>query len=401
MNCPDPVCRIVQCQVTDDLPSYFGQYSLQNGTFYTNLAITVPSPGGGSYTLPPGEIVIVVPPGAKSVSYQGCLSTVTSELVAGQEQSIVSALMLQIAQQAAICNSVSITPVGGLYWNERISVACADPLLIKVVGTFPPGVTADFFGIFVQAGMFSSRVSTTDANNRAEAFAYTLLNPAHVLCGYWNEEQTFVCPDTTVQTVPGFTYFSQVSQADANSLALAAAQAACPEEIIWEDMLWDAAGSNIGPGGSASFSPQSTTGGVAVTLTTISPNSFPDSDWAFISNTGTIDYVGGPFNCNLHIELSFDVGDPNVPASVDMALYMTVIVYDGITPVDVPFNPGNVIPTPTASGSWSLDFPITIPDSGGLTYTVELYVNNHLSWNLQSSPLPASIDVTNISITNV
>ncbi len=236
MNCCDPICRIISCPPTDDLPSYYGQYSLQSGVSYENGAIIVPAPGGGSYTVPPGTIVINLPPGSTSVNYQGCQSSISLPIPTGSSpaeiQAIVSQVMQQAAAQLAICNAPTNPHSGGpfpptVFSNIGIGINCPGGLAMKQISPLPGIVTLSGDSLFLDAGNFSSSVSESDANAMAQAFLESLIG-TKVQCGYWNTEQSFTCPDTSVQTVPARTYFSTVSQAAADALALAAAEAACP-----------------------------------------------------------------------------------------------------------------------------------------------------------------------------
>ncbi len=236
MSCCDPICRIISCPPTDDLPSYYGQYSLQSGVAYDNGSITVPAPGGGSYTVPPGTIVINLPAGSTSVNYQGCQSSISIPIPTGSTptaiQSIIDQVMQQAAEQLAICNAPADPHSGGpfppvTFGNESQTVLCPDKPAMDLIGTLPPGVTITLTQLTIAAGIFQSSVSVADANAAANTFLLGVL-ASQVLCGWWNTEQSFTCSDSSVQTVPANTYFSIISQASANAIALAAAEAACP-----------------------------------------------------------------------------------------------------------------------------------------------------------------------------
>ncbi len=252
MSCPDPICRIISCPPTDDLPSYYGQYNLQSGVTYENNTIIVPSPGGGSYTVPPGTIVINVPPGATAVTYQGCQSTVSLPIPAGSTpaaiQLIVNQVMQQIAAQLAICNAPEDphNPIPSpfpptTFVNDEVFRSCPGGLLMNLIGTLPKNVFFDIDGLTLQAGVITSGVSVADADKIGDNFLIGLISGgALVQCGYWNTEQSFTCPDTSVQTVPADTYFSVTSQSAADALALAAAESACssPATIDWTQMFY-------------------------------------------------------------------------------------------------------------------------------------------------------------------
>ena len=246
MSCPDPICRIISCPPTDDLPHYYGQYSLQSGISFDNGVIIVPAPGGGTYTVPPGTIVINVPPGATSVNYQGCQSTISLPIPSGSTPSAIQAIVNQVMQQAAaqlaICNAPDNPHSGGpfppvTFGNEVQNAFCTDTPGMDLVGDLPPGVTITFTQLSIAAGIFQSTLSVADANAAALAFLLDVLN-SQVDCGWWNTEQSFICADSSVQVTPANTFFSTVSQDDADAQALAAAEAACPSSsslIILKD----------------------------------------------------------------------------------------------------------------------------------------------------------------------
>ncbi len=243
MSCtPNNICRVICCPPTDDLPSYLGSYNLQSGIAYENLTISVPAVGGGSYYVPPGTIVINLPPGATSVSYQGCQSTVTLPIPTGSTpaaiQDIVNQVMYQVAQQLAICNAPDDphNPIPSpfpptVFYNIEVTITCPSGLAMKQIAALPGIVTLSGDALYLDAGNISSSVSVEDANSKGEDFLTTLLG-VKVQCGYWNTEQSFTCSDSSVQTIPARTYFSTTSLAAANALALAAAEAACPAAAL-------------------------------------------------------------------------------------------------------------------------------------------------------------------------
>lgn len=211
MSCPENICRLISCKTTDDIPSYLGQFSLQAGLVFINTEITVPSPlyPGGSYTVPPGTIVITVPPGSvnsgsgSTISIQGCQSTVTAAIPAGsspsQIQAIVNQVMLQIAAQSAICNAAQNPhnpdpspnpPV--TFFDEGATARCSNAPSMKLVGTLPGTVTLSDDTLFLDAGNFASTVSQADANQKAQNFLNSLLGTV-VLCGWWNNRQSSSC----------------------------------------------------------------------------------------------------------------------------------------------------------------------------------------------------------------
>ncbi len=235
VSCQDRICKLVECTNTGDLPSYLGAYNLQGGLFFTNTAISVPIPGG-FYIVPPGTITIPTQspnqPNASTVSYQGCLNTVSATIPAGSSQEqisvIVNGLMNQVAAQLAICNAPpNPHPPGKKFLNTNGSASCPEGKSMNLVGSLPPTVTMVGDTLFASAGTFSSSISVDDANSKAITFLNSLIGTV-VECGYWNTEQVFTCPNGSTQTVPAHTYFSTDSQDDADEQALEAAAAACP-----------------------------------------------------------------------------------------------------------------------------------------------------------------------------
>jgi hypothetical protein len=233
MNCPDAICRLVTCAVTDDIPSYLGAYSLQSGSQYSNLSLSIPVQGG-FYVVPPGTIVINLPPNPTGVSYMGCRSMVNEPIPTGatpaQILAIVSDVMNQVAAQIPGCNAnapVFNPSILGSFTNGPITVPCADGKMANLIGDLPPGVTLSSSGVSISGGVFSSGVSQDDADSIAEDYLSTFFGTA-VECGYFNAVQNATCCDSTVQSVAAGTIFSVVSQADADAQALAQASAACP-----------------------------------------------------------------------------------------------------------------------------------------------------------------------------
>lgn len=233
MSCPDPICRLVQCVVTDDIPSYLGDYSLQTGSQFVNLEMSIPA-GGGFYIVAPGTIVINVPPNPQFISYQGCKSMVNETVPPGatpaQILQIVSDVMSQVGTQLSLCNAPAPTgnpAVVGSFTNGLVSAGCGGDMLANLVGTLPRYVSFSITGLTIQGGIFSSGISQEDADNQASIFLDSLFD-SEVQCGWYNTQQQAVCCDMTTQTVAADTIFSTVSQADADAQALAQATAACP-----------------------------------------------------------------------------------------------------------------------------------------------------------------------------
>lgn len=233
MNCPDPICRLITCPVTDDLPAYLGQYNLQSGLQFVSLEISVPGTDG-FYIVPPGAIVINLPPNPTVVAYQGCASMVSENIPPGstpaQIQQIVSQVMTQVAAQLPGCNApkpVFNPSLVGSFSNGPVTLGCGGGMSLSQVGDLPAGVTFSISGLTLIGGVFSSSISQADADIIAEDYLSTFFGN-EVICGWWNTQQVAMCCDGTTQTVAADTIFSTVSQADADAQALSQATAACP-----------------------------------------------------------------------------------------------------------------------------------------------------------------------------
>lgn len=125
-------------------------------------------------------------------------------------------------------------PPPPVFFNVPVSqtVTCPGGELFNFTGTLQSWMTLDVVnGQFIgKAGVFAG--SDQDSANAAAQSALSKFVSdqtalGHVQCGFWNTSQSFTCSDSSVQTVPALTYFSTVSQAAANALALAAATAQC------------------------------------------------------------------------------------------------------------------------------------------------------------------------------
>lgn len=233
MNCPDLICRLVTCPVTDDLPAYLGQYSLQTGFQFANLTFSVPT-GGGFYIVPAGTIIINLPTNPTFVSYMGCQSMVTQSIPPGstpaQILAIVNSVMGQVGNQLSQCNAPKNygNPfLPGSFTSGPGFVGCGGGQQLQQIGGLPSGVSFSTYGLTLVGGIFSSSISQADADSKSQAYLLTFFGVS-VTCGWWNTQQQAMCCDGTTQTVAATTIFSLVSQADADAQALAQATAACP-----------------------------------------------------------------------------------------------------------------------------------------------------------------------------
>ena len=394
MSCEQPICRIVTCKPTDDLPSYFGTYSLQNGTFFTNNPIVIPLPGGGYYVYKPDQITIVVPNNPTSIGYQGCQSMVSVPVPAGATDleiaGLVSAVMREVAEQQAGCDGILI-PVGpkSTWVNTRQIAICVDGPEMKLVGTLPAGVTFDISGLSVAAGIFTSKKSQQDADLRAFQYVNDALSV--VQCGWWNEEQNFVCPDSSIVTVPANTYFSQVSQDAANADALAFAETQCTSGGRWSHLLWQVPTLV----GNASFVPDSAEDASFTCDAFVTTAAAPS---ALCENNATLDYNEAGFSSNLHIEFNWDIGASLI--FYELSLY--IAVYDSLNNlISEPLNESGSVPlVPGPSmGSNSLDFPLVLPDSAGDTYQIRVQVDVLINCGIQPV-IDSRINVTSATFTD-
>jgi len=328
----------------------------------------IPLPDGGSYIYKADQINIVVPSNPTSVGYLGCQSMVTVPVPPGATDSeisgLVSAVMRQVAEQQARCDGILI-PLGpkSTWVNTRQIAICVDAPEMKLVGPLPAGVTFDISGLSVAAGVFVSKKSQADADLRAFQYVNNALSV--VQCGWWNEEQNFVCPDSSVVTVPANTYFSQVSQDDANQQALTFAATQCTTGgIDWSMLAWSEA--DFGPG--CGFTPSLATGAVFN-----SHQNPPGGSYTFVENVGQLYYTGSAGNCNLH--LRFDISLNGVPVtnppSDAWIIFVTLKDQDGniIGGFNSDTTPGHSLLEGLGDGIHEFDFPFVVADApAGMTY---------------------------------
>lgn len=111
-----------------------------------------------------------------------------------------------------------------------LSNYCANGLPYYFGTNLPPWITVDSANnrITGAAGMF--RGATQDEANAAGVAGLMAIVPSlNILCGFYNTQQTVTCADHTTQSVPAGTFFSQISQADADNQAIALAQVQCAD----------------------------------------------------------------------------------------------------------------------------------------------------------------------------
>lgn len=123
----------------------------------------------------------------------------------------------------------------------------------------------------------------------------------------------------------------------------------------WDDLLWGVPVLAHTGAATSSFTPDSTTSAVFV-ADCETPNN--NGNYSNAQNSADIDYVDGPFNCNLHIDLT------NI--AVDNRTFGNVLIYDN----------GVLIYTYNyaALASGVYNFPFVLPDTGGVVHTIHITV---------------------------
>lgn len=259
------ICAGVSCENPPELAAY----SLQNNSLYNAQYIfLVQCPTG--YFCPAGlfpkyvtikknrKSIPFPPPGATSISVQGCQSLIVIPIPSGSDTAAINALqqaaLLQWAAQQAICDSITenkLQPKTSFVFNDLVSTTCSGGLLFRISYpyTLPPPV-------FAQGGKLWMKAGTTSASTKEEANAQAIaflqgeiaakISDGVIECGYWNALVEYNC-GLSIQIIPAFTFFSTISQADANAKALVAAQLQCNPMAIcnWSDIL------SVLPGGCA------------------------------------------------------------------------------------------------------------------------------------------------------
>jgi hypothetical protein len=233
-------------------------YSLVNGIVLRNqqASFIFECPPGfncfpGEYpktiTIPPGTIEFVYHPNNDGFPIRfPCGSgeivvTIPAGSTQAQALAIVEQAMAQCVQQRAfhiVTRDRIIT-----FDNETQSISCSGgKVFYLALGTMPTQLFIFEGRLSVKPFIFSSQASQADANQKAldflNSYAASGLSSGKFQCGYWNVKQTFICPDLTIKTIDAFTYFSTVSQAEADANALAAAEALCAGSIDFNALSW-------------------------------------------------------------------------------------------------------------------------------------------------------------------
>lgn len=290
-------CPKISCCQPDSL-----DYSLQSYPLYTNEELTffIPCPAGFSCAAPEYEVTIP----AGTVTYRPTTSAENTPEAAAE---VIEQRAREIAEQRAM---PFLQPRVIVYHNASFVLGCengqvgdmgAHPFFTSPgVVTIPPGVFAgptqeaanalaisyaesllalqgncrwENVEVTVQcpdgglggpvvipAGTYSSLISQEDADQQAINDAQAQID-SQTVCYWENTEQTVDCPSGETGgpfTIPAGTYQSFVSQADADALALQAAQdladalcSGCTNHNI-QDLSWTIV--NIDPGNVATAS---------------------------------------------------------------------------------------------------------------------------------------------------
>jgi hypothetical protein len=244
-NCDNMSCDVPNNAVQDYLLAYSLNRVVVRSVEYTTIINGIP------YTVPADTFSYPLSPNSppqSPLSFQGCQSMITVPIPVGstfeQIQALVQGMLQQAAAQQAQCDAASGSPINPLpqpiFLNQSVTAACLNFPAVNIIGSpnIPFGIVFENFQFTVTEGIFSSTISQLDANNNALNFLRQLIavNVANgnLQCGWVNEQQTVPCEFAPDSTIAARTYFSAVSQADANQQAIDAATAACPT-VYWNN----------------------------------------------------------------------------------------------------------------------------------------------------------------------
>lgn len=227
-----PPCRILECVLPDD----YNAYSLQNGTLIQNPDLSFPiDVAPGTFLVPAGTIQMVLNDNPTTpLRLLGCQCEIVEDITGQTRDQIVTtaqAMVNEAASQFSACkNQKPVSP----FLNDLQLFNCPDgKLLVGLINNpvLPTGITL-FEGVLILApGVISSTISVADANARGLQLLTDTFNnlvaQGKAACGFYNAPQSFTCVGGGVKTIPAFSFFSLISQADADAQALAAAMLQC------------------------------------------------------------------------------------------------------------------------------------------------------------------------------
>jgi hypothetical protein len=343
-----PTCQIVDCCG----PTTIFGYSVTSGTLFlnqqTSLEFTCPagfSCEPGIYTIVKGRIRFRVnttnPPG--QLSLQGCISLIVRPVPANSTPAEVAAIAQEMvnaaAAQLAQCTfNQTITGRRARFRNaEQFVTICSGGKVPDetTIPELPPALSVIGNELYVAASVFTSTVSQANANAQALSFlnSYRSILLTVISCGFYNTEQSFECPDTTIITVAAGEFFSAISQAAADALALAEAESQCPGVTLdWNDLVWDLfpVTDNSGSGFTGSVAGSGSGTGDSFGAIVSATGNFEYSGEC--RGTGTLTYTGPAVNCRLTITASsasstaFAVGscDVNISAPTPVGSFSCV-----------------------------------------------------------------------------
>jgi hypothetical protein len=239
-----PQCKAVRCCNEDIL-----SYDITGGSVYFNeqTSINFECPPGftcvpGVYTVPAGRIRMVVNTNGQpsTLRLQCCQSELVRDVPVDATPEQIGAIVQDMVNACAVqqANCEAYRYVYRIFTNEAVSSnSCENTGRLMGWSTesqppLPPVITWSEGQLHMAAGLFSSSVSRSDATQKAQTFldnyAIGLVFGNVWECGYWNTEQS--CPDSDPPVViPAFTYFSNISQEQANQNAL---DAGCPQDCF-------------------------------------------------------------------------------------------------------------------------------------------------------------------------
>jgi hypothetical protein len=175
------LCNTLSCPVPNvAVQGYLNQYSLE-GVILGNLPYTTVI-NGKTITIPGGTLSLPLPPVLDpaiipAITYEGCSGPISLPVPPGSTPAQITAIGQQVLQLAAAqqaqCDAVAQGSPKKIYRNDQLTIpsACTPPNNLAVTGALFPGLSVSGNDFIVAAGIFTSTISITDANNIATAYA--------------------------------------------------------------------------------------------------------------------------------------------------------------------------------------------------------------------------------------